>query len=214
MRCVAILLGIAFLLGVFAPAEASIITIDANDFAPGADISNPVPGVTFTSYPGNGFPEVYAVPSAVDEDNLVFGHQVDAAGSKTAAWGGKATHWYFEAEFDTPTDFVSLDFIVNDTDGGTDLNPYLIAYSGRGTPALVSVTGYEPQKKDWGWTLTVSDPQQRINRIVASWDIKGFCDNGELDRMQYNTHAPEPSSIAIWSLLAVACGIVSYRRKR
>ena len=91
--------------------------------------------------------------------------------------------------------------------------PYLTAYDG--IFPIATVTGPENLAPGDVVTLTVSDPAWKITRIVAAWDQIGYCDNGELDRLRFeDTTVPEPSSIVVWSLIGLTCGIVCYRRKR
>ena len=223
MRATTILLGITFLLGVVSPAGAVIVTVDPDDFAllpPGTDISALVPGVTLATRlgrnPGNEI-DVFAVTSLVSPfSNWVFGHSADPASPAYGkSWGGGKFSppdyfEYFEARFDTPTDWVSLDFIRNNTG---DARGYLLAYNESGIEIARIFTADLDLNVGVTEILTVSMPSATISYIVASWDDAQRCCNGELDNLRFEA-IPEPSSIVIWCLIGLTCGMLRYRRKR
>jgi hypothetical protein len=210
MRATSILLGITFLLGVVSPAGAAIVTVDPDDYAPGTDISTIVPGVTLKAYYATGN-HVWALESSLSTsppENQVFGHS-----GNDPLWGG-ADFEYFCAEFHPGTDVhrVSLDFIADDDN---DYAPYLTAYKNGGVIPIpgAHATYSGSLAKGELVTLTVFSPTDVIVNVKASWDPK-WCQNGELDNLQFENVVPEPSSIVIWSLIGLTCGTLCYRRKR
>lgn len=228
MRPTTAFLGITLLLGAVGSAGATIVTVDPDDFAslpPHTDISTLVPGVTLATRLGRNpgvETEVFALTSLVPpSSNWVFGHTADPASPQhpnAPAWGkswGGVTYSppdyfeYFEARFDTPTDWVSLDFIPN---GSSDVNGYLSAWTPSGIQITKIYTDNGALVVGVPMTLSISAPN--IGYIRASWDDGGRCHNGELDNLRFETAIPEPASIVIWSLIGLTCGVLSYRRKK
>ena len=239
-RATTILLGITFLLATISPAGAVIVTVDPNNpfFPLVTDPSNPPANssmdtssfgvLLFTRLgidPGNET-RVFAVTSYVTgSSNRVFGHLAHSATPPYPSyapdfgrsWGGQSEepdHFeYFEARFDTPTDWVSLDFIPN---GSSDKNGYLSAWTSNDILIDKIYTNNAALVVGAPMTLSISAPPGiGIGKVFASWDDGDRCQNGELDNLRFETEIiPEPSSIVIWSLIGLTCGMLCYRRKR
>ncbi len=205
------LLGIAFLLCVVSPAGAEFFVVDPDDFGIEEDISNAIPEVTLLTRSGAFSDEVVALDSSasLDPNNKVFGHAVETAGQYADWWQIKRDTCTFEARFSTPADWVSLDFIANDT---TDRNAFLKAYDSHGWQIEVVRTPYNVSQP-FGEPVTLEITAPGISYVQASWDESPSLDHGELDRLRFEI-VPEPSSLVALCSLGLAGGILWYRRKR
>lgn len=189
------------------PAAGAVITVDADSFVAGTDISAAFAGVTLSAV-GGGFgagPSIFAVDSA--------GQAVEPFTASTGAlvFGTDAAsfpHLFREpaflnlrADFATPTSSVAIDFIAND---GADQG-FLQAFDsgnnllGTYTTASLGLNAFE--------TMAVALPG--IAYILAGGLNGGS--SGGLDNLRFDGDAvPEPSVL----LLGLTAAAAFARRRR
>ncbi len=109
---------LALLLGVTGQLQATIVTVDPDNFPRLADLSRAVPGVVFAVVDDDGRPSVANTVVALEgtapsTGRLVFGRQVDAF-VPDQYWfesGLKGVPGVLRADFARPTNFVAIDII-------------------------------------------------------------------------------------------------------
>ncbi len=187
-------------------ASAAIITVDPDSFAAGTDISAAFAGVTLSAV-GGGFgagPSIFAVdptagaePFTTSTGNLSFG--TDSASFPHLFREPAFLH--MRVDFAAPTDFVSIDFIANDTPDQGTLSAFDSADNllGTYTTAFLVANAFE--------SMTFSSGSSNIAYILASGADSGS--SGGLDNLQFAV-APEPSTLL---LLATAGGAWIRRRR-
>lgn len=173
-------------------AQAAAIVIDPDDFAPGASMSNPVPGV-FLSVLDDPLGTVVS-SSAVRSPDAVTGSRVFGHSTNDSAWGNGQFE-FLRARFESGAKSVSLDFATNDS---SDSNAFLRAFDSRGV-LLDSATTPKNMPQLDPVTLTVSAPN--IAYVTASWDDETRRENGVLDHLVYESaDAPlPPFGRTIWA---------------
>ncbi|MBN4052683.1 hypothetical protein JYU07_00200 [Roseiflexus sp. AH-315-K22] len=129
MRRKSVIAMVVAAMGVAACAVAGPVLVDPDAFANGTDISNAFAGVTLSAY-GSGTlsplqsSAVYArgtsFPRAGNASDVVFGN--DGLGFDNTQWYSPERH--FRADFDLPTDFVSIDIWSNDNYGPVRVRIY------------------------------------------------------------------------------------------
>ncbi len=90
--------------------EGTLVIVDPDDFADGTDMSNAVPGVTLSAIGST------PLTSAVFSDANSFGGQIFGHDGNFEPFWGLVTPSFdasLRADFTVPTDFVSVDFLMN-----------------------------------------------------------------------------------------------------
>jgi hypothetical protein len=200
-----------------APASATLVTIDADSFAAGTDISTAFSGVTLSSiaYQGSGN---YVIGSVVAEESYraVTGTNVFGNGTGFGGWNdtfapdcmltlracGFAGSNAMLIEFDTLTDYVALqgNWI---SDGASiwlyDENQVRIgscdSVFGYASTACYQPLG--PNANGYGnnWELSFSSLTANIKYVLASGQAAGV----GLDALTYNS-VPEPGVLALFGV--------------
>lgn len=182
-------------------AHASIITVEPDNFANGADISNATDGVSLQRESGNS---VYATvdpnygSAATSTGTQVFGY--DAGFGVEPFWDNQNI---FRATFSTLVDYVAIDVINNNgPDQGTD-KAFMEVWGNSGLLAMISSSAI-----DWSQryqTLSFQSTSANIQYIrMSSSDGSDF----NLDNLRFNT-VPEPGSLAL-----ITIGLLGYFSRR
>jgi hypothetical protein len=179
--------------------SAGLVTVDADSFANGADLSTAFSGVVLSSTGGaiglDG--KVYASANALaSTDGKVF------ANNLSAGWLSKSPGGYaMRADFSAPTDYVSIDII-----GDSDLDiGVLTAYDASGKVLTRVISS------DLGVGQHEPVSVQRFANDIAYVTIGGLgaLNNSVLlDHLVFNI--PEPATMVLLSLGMLSLG----RRKR
>lgn len=204
-KLIGLFVGLMFALGT-SFAHAIIISVDADDFTDGTNISNAFSGITFSAVDG-GFnvlstTNVFSTTSSLASTGTqVFGH--DGSFIETWANGLVAD---LRIDFIQATDFISLDIIAND---GFDPG-FLQAFNSSGT-LLDSFTTLGNLGSGLPETASISLSSADIAYVIAS----GVGGNDiALDNLVYNSTAvSEPGTIALLGLGLVGLGIARRRIK-
>lgn len=202
-------------------AEAALMIADPDAHANEANISTAFDGVTLSTSNsinwwsnGNIYSRTAANPAYPSTGTRVFGSNVSGASE-----GGtpRSQSWYLSpwsggfyrlrADFDNPANQVSIDMIGC---WGTDLGAMWVYDVGG---SLLSTVNSPSLTAGGVYTATYSSGSFNIGHIIASGRDGNVV---ALDNLQWNTAAtiPEPSTFAIWSLLAVTGIAVRQRRRR
>ncbi len=207
---ISIAMGLAFAAG----AQASIITVEPDSFANGADISNATAGVTLQLETGN---PVYAYDTG-DSNHASTGTQVfgyDVGFGVEPYWDNQNI---FRATFTSLVDFVSIDVVNNNGVGqGTDI-AYMEVWGLNGLLATInsSTIGFPGHETLSFQTPMSCDAVPNISYIrMSSSDGSDF----NLDRLQFGNNnpppppecIPEPGSLALIGIGAL--GLFSRRGK-
>ncbi|GAB6164786.1 hypothetical protein JCM19992_07860 [Thermostilla marina] len=206
------------------PARAAITWVDPDTYA----IQDPItaPGVTFKAILGATTqtpPNPDTVYALIDDkghypaSNHFFGwHSKGANVPYKVAWRGKWAK--FQAEFDSPVAFVSLDFLRNDFSGGpkSDEIGFLEAYDADWN--LVKTVDVSIAMNDDVETATIICPTPQIKYVIASGKyVAGVMDHDILlDNLGFSTEpVPEPGVLTLLfggGLAGIGC--VVWRRRR
>lgn len=187
--------------------SANAIVIDPDSYAAGTDISNAFSGVTLSTAFGQDpyNPTSYGSVYSVADSNATTGSNAFGQSSSNSTWGNGSFE-YLLVEFDTATNFVSLDFFSNDS---SDHNPELIAFDGLGNE--IDRSSFFGAVNS-SLTLSVSSAATQIASVWAFWDETSRGDNGGLDRLEYN--AAEVSEPATLALLGLGLAGIGFTRKK
>ena len=189
--------------------QAALSVIDPDFWSDGTNISSLTPGVTLSNSGSLGDGDVYAITSGTSEPvspstgGLVFGW--NPTSTDRHLWAFESVT-LFRADFAAGVDEVYIDFLGNNSSDVGVMRAY-----DAGASLLES---YFSPSIGLGGVHTLT-----INRggafDIAYITASGFsADNGGLDNLRYSGPIPEPSTLAIWSLLAL-CGIgYGWRRRK
>jgi hypothetical protein len=176
------------------PCGAAIVTIDADSFTEGADISDGFNGITLSSV--GGFPGL---------DGKVYAYSDGLASTGTKVFGnnlGFARQWYadltqgfaFRADFSKPADSISID-IIGDDYSGVDFG-ILYAYNASNLLLDTVVTtglGYGQV-----FNAEILRPSFDIAYIIAGGSFLTE-DTVHLDNLRINI-IPEPATMLLFGL--------------
>ena len=183
------------------PSSAAVIVCEPDDFATGTALATACAGVTLSVEQRASDIVVSEIPAfgGASTGTRVFGHNTDDFG-----WGNSDSNpETFRADFDSLTNFVSIDFIGNDSsDQGSlwiyDVSDVLLATLNTGIFSSGGIIA-----------LNYSSVFSDISYIRAS-GIGG--DNINLDNLQFYASVPEPSSIGLMALGIFGFTLVRRRR--
>ena len=189
-------------------AAAPALVVEPDDFAPGTDISNAVPGVTLSAS-GNIVTDtsVFATtpptgPGVSSTGSLVFGYQ-NVNQQQTSFQEGFLTS-RFRADFDALQASVSIDAIGNNTPSGGSDSAILRAFDA-GNTLLASDTVSGLSRGQVG-TLTVN-----FASGISYITVRGGTNAGvNLDNLR-TTAVPEPTTAGL--LIASTLGLLGRRRR-
>lgn len=190
---------------------ADIVTVEPDDFADGADISNSFPGVALSTADGN--PVFSAEQTSTVASTGTRSFALGTAGNITFAGFNSASPDPFSvaglgspgnvlrADFATPTDFVSIDVIPNDNSDPSRL----AAYDAAGN--LLQVVD-EPGigVADIPVTMSISRPSADIAFILAS-GVTG--DTIALDNLRYEGDIAAIPTLSEWALILLMLSLVA-----
>jgi hypothetical protein len=201
--------------------NAAVISVDPDSFTEGTNLSNAIPGLTFTAT-GDGYNttgNVFAVDPqdpvygfygnfSASTGTLVFGH--DGYSSFTGQrneighlWNEGSIPVSLRVDFSQRTDFFSIDFIADDT---SDVG-VLRAFSSSG--ALIATYTTSILSENHFETMTVSRAQADIAFVVAT-GTSGH--SGGLDNIHYSAVVPIPATI--WLFGSGLLGMIGMARRR
>lgn len=193
-------------------AHASLITIDPENYAPGTNISNPVPGVTLSARVFGGgswhVEDVLSVtcgshPLCSGVGSNLFGYQgssgwysegiaaVNCLGAEPSEWCLRWSQDFLDIRFDNPTNYVVVEsahfsdwpmFWAFDADGN-----WLQVTDERTFTAPWPNNNFE--------TATLTSAIPNISRLVVS----GSLGNVMIDRITYAS-VPEPGTLGLLAL--------------
>lgn len=188
-------------------AQAALIVVDPDAFAPGTDLSNAFAGITLSAV-GLGFgggPAIFAVDSA-SQPNEPF-----TASTGRLVFGTNAPtfpHLFREpsfhalrVDFAAQTDAVAIDFISNDSADTGFLQAFDAADTLLGTYTTASLAANQFE------TMSLSFGSDSIAYILASGLDGGS--SGGLDHLRYNAATvPEPAALLLvgTALMALRLG--------
>lgn len=181
---------------------ADIVTVEPDDFADGTDISNSFPGVTLSFADGSAVfatPVTSTTPSTGTRgfgnsptNDLLAGFNTTTPDPFSVA-GLSPSSQVLRVDFATPTNFVSIDVIPDDSNDPSRL----AAYDAAGN--LLDTDG-DPGVgvADIPVTLSITRPSADIAFILAS-GING--DNVALDNLQYDGNIAAVPTLSEWALI-------------
>ena len=184
---------------VAAPAIANVITIDPDNYPnfPATDISSAFAGVTLSTSSGGA---VYAANWKTNpDDNVLAGEFGVSFGLNWRLSGiGAPT---FRADFDRPTDFVSML-----TDPSTGLNYSKLRAFNLAGEFIQSISAAHVNATA---TLSISRPTADISYILAGSNNE--LTTTVLQTLQFNRTIPEPTALAFFVMGLAGVGFL--RRK-
>ena len=198
LRCVLV---VSLLLGMSSTAQATLISVDPDSHSAMTDISNLYPGVTLSAVGTDvGTASVFAVGSSIASTGAnIFGNDI---------WDRWVVSAYeLRADFDTPTDFVSIDIINFSTSGGT--HGYLNAYDGVGN-LVASTDIFVAEGIGNVGPISINAPGADIAYVMAGGSHE---DAVLLDNLQYNDAAPVPEPATVLLLGTGLVGLMGFRKK-
>jgi hypothetical protein len=231
-------LALVTLFGVSFGANATLVTIDPDDYALGTDLSHAGPGVTLQRLSQTGItyynPTVSSVIAADcfssrcgDPDWTT---EFSAPGFGNSNGWGRVEYWYgcastghtgycrdgfrvLDMVFDSPTDYLQIQ-----TGWGSDTSAFM-AFNSAGerilycNAAQTSCGNGAVQTQTFGigehWTtFTVQLASADIARVVFG----GFMGGANIGEITYNTNVPEPGTLALFSLGLLGAGLARRRK--
>lgn len=208
-------------------AQASLITIDPESYAPGTNISHQFPGVTLsTRVFGNGAwaeQDVFSVtcgshPLCPGVGNTIFGYErggslvggfYSEAGAAVACLGAQPSAWcmryeqeFLEITFDNPTSYITVES-AHYSDW-----PMFWAFDALGNLLQLSDerTFTAPWPNNTFETATLTSTIPNISRLVVSGSLGVV----RLDRITYAS-VPEPGTFGLLAL-GILGGLMARRR--
>lgn len=192
-------------------ARATIITVEPDDFAVGSDLTNAFTGVTLTveDRPAikvisrDGF-YVFNGRNLATTGSLVFGQDVLQPPNNTGQDWNEGEYGRLRADFDRPTDFVSIDLAFRDDDilalWAFDVNNDL----------LDMVQGSGDGRNFDVLFASITRPQADIAYILAGGVSR---EGAVLDNLQFSV-IPEPSTLGLFAIGLTGLGVLMRRRRK
>lgn len=230
-------LALALLLGMSFGANATLVTIDPDDYALGTDLTHAGPGLTLQTLSQRGItyydPAILPVIAADCASSSVRCGDPDYTsefGSTTSSVYGVIENWYgcssvghtgycrdgfrvLDMVFDSPTDYLQIE-----TGWGSD-PPAFMAFNSAGERVLycsafqASCGNGAVQTQTVGvgehWSImTVQLASADIARVVFGGQMGG----ANIGEITYNVHVPEPGTLALLSLGLLGAGLARRRK--
>ncbi len=200
-------------LGLAVPAVHAQTVVEPDNYADGTNISTAVSGITLSTINSGGTNSVFSTlvsPGEASTGTQVFS---DSKGHPYFYFSSPTDGFLFRADFASPTNFVSLDFINNDVAIDTDFGR-LEAFDASGNLVSDLTTGVLQKPGDFQ-TLTATSGSNNISYILAGGDYLTK-DDVNLDHLVFGS-APVPeasTTVSLGLLLALGGLAVAAKRKK
>ena len=211
--------------GVVDRVDAALVTVDIDSLSDDTVVTSAFPGITIRSWHQPAGSSNFRLPVIVHEisgGNLVFADRgtVEPFASTPTKFGSvfnpvTANSIWFELDFSTPTDFVSVDIVSPENVNGVSV------YLELATSPVTSTT-FNPGAVS---TIIIDRPSADVwkVRIKPASGVSGQWGRGFFDNLMYNdpslpeppppVNAPEPSTFALAALGLLGLGFVALRKK-